>query len=69
MSDAVKIQLILSAASVLVSLITAYFAASTKKTSERTEQNTNHLKDELVAAVSKEQFAAGRKQEKDNPTG
>jgi len=68
MSDPVKIQLILSGTTVLIALITAYFARQAAQTSKKTEENTNHLKDELVAAVSKERYAAGQKQERDNPS-
>jgi len=68
MSDPVKTQLILSGTSVLIALITAYFAYRAKVVAEHTEQNTNHLKDELVAAVSKERYAAGQKEQKENPS-
>lgn len=68
MSDAVKIQLILSGASVLIALITAYFALQAARVSKRTEENTNHMKDELVASVREAAYEAGRKQEKTNPS-
>jgi hypothetical protein len=55
-----------------VSAISAYFAykahmtsIATREIAERTEENTNHLKDELVAEVRSASFAAGRKQEKE----
>lgn len=44
----------------------AEIARETNDVAKKTEQNTNHLKDELVEAVSRERFAAGQKQEADD---
>jgi hypothetical protein len=60
LSDAVKVQLILSGTSLLIAIITAYFARQAAVTSRKTEQNTNHMKDELVASVREAAYEAGR---------
>lgn len=71
MSDAVAIALITACASVppsLVGVAAAYFsyraskiAAETKQIAQHTEENTNHLKDELVELTAKASHAEGYK--------
>ncbi len=68
LSDETQRALIVGLTTSIPAIIAAYFSYRAKVISEKTEHNTNHLKDELVAAVSAERFAAGQKQEKDNPT-
>lgn len=65
MSDSVQIALITGLTTSLPSIIAAYFAYRSAHDSRQTKINTNHMKDELVAAVSKERFAAGAKSETD----
>lgn len=45
---------------------TVVIAKETKAIAEKTEHNTNHMKDELVAEVRKGAFAAGQKDNKEN---
>jgi hypothetical protein len=58
MSDPVQMALIAAGIPAVVSIVGAYFsykasviAGQTRTIAEKTEQNTNHMKDELVAAI------------------
>ncbi len=68
LSEAVQLALVAKLPELAIaaaSIATSYLSYRTHKIAKKTEENTNHLKDELVAAVSKERFAAGQKQEAD----
>ncbi len=68
MSDETQRALIVGLTTSVPAIVSAYFAYRAAVISKKTEINTNHLKDELIAAVSAERYAAGQKQEKDNPS-
>lgn len=75
MSEAVQLALIDKLPSLIAGvsgMFAAYFAyrahriaKDTNVVARKTEENTNHLKDELVAEVRKASFAAGQKQATD----
>ncbi len=71
MTEAVQLALIKNIPGIVVAvstIATAYLSYRTHIVAKKTEKNTNHLKDELVEEVRKGSFAAGQKQEKDNPS-
>ena len=68
MSDETQRALIVGLTTSVPAIISAYFAYRAAVISEKTEKNTNHLKDELVASVKEAAYEAGRKQEKSNPS-
>lgn len=59
MSDPVQVALIGVVTSAVPSCMAAFFAWRAAKISEHTEQNTNHMKDELVALTAKSSHAEG----------
>jgi hypothetical protein len=65
MSEPVQLALIAAAASVIPSI----FSYLTHRRMDELEKNTNHLKDELVAAAKAGAFAAGVKSQKEKETG
>lgn len=77
-SEAVQLELVKNIPQIMTggsAIAIAYFTykthlvtKETKTIAEHTEQNTNHMKDELVAEVRKASFAAGQKEEKKNPS-
>ena len=64
-----KIPVIVAAGASIASAYLAYKTHTVSKETQavaiQTEQNTNHLKDELVNEVRQAAFAAGQKQEKE----
>jgi hypothetical protein len=70
-SEAVQLKLVENIPQIMVgisSIAIAYFTYRTHEVTKdtniiakKTEENTNHLKDELVAEVRKASFAAGQK--------
>ncbi len=68
LSEAVQLALVARLPELAIaaaSIFTSYLTYRTHTIAKKTEENTNHLKDELVAAVGKERFAAGQKHEAD----
>lgn len=68
MTEAVQLALIDKLPAIVIAictLATAYLTYRTHKVAKQTEENTNHLKDELVAEVRQASFAAGEKSMKD----
>ncbi len=67
MSDAVEIALITSLTTGIPSILAMVFAflgrraaLATQVTAKQTEENTNHMKDELVALTAKSSHAEGK---------
>ncbi len=67
MSDAVEIALITSLTTGIPSILAMVFAflgrraaLATQVTAQKTEENTNHMKDELVALTAKSSHAEGK---------
>lgn len=50
---------IISLVGALSAIVSAYFSYKAKIQSEKTEKNTNHMKDELVALTAKSSHAEG----------
>lgn len=77
-SEAVQLKLIDNIPQIVTgvsAIAIAYFtyrthliSQDTNAVAKHTEQNTNHMKDELVAEVRKASFAAGQKDQKTNPS-
>jgi len=68
MSETVQLALIEKVPSIVIAIttiVTAWLTYRTHRVAKQTEENTNHLKDELVQEVRQASFAAGQKQEKD----
>jgi hypothetical protein len=66
MSDVVKVALISAASTALPSLLAAFFSYRASRHAKlavqiatQTEENTNHMKDELVALTAKSSHAEG----------
>ena len=77
-SEAVQLELVRNIPQIMTgvsAVAIAYFtyrthlvAQNTNEVAKHTEQNTNHMKDELVAEVRKASFAAGKQEQKDSPS-
>ena len=72
MSDPVVVALITGTTTMLPAMVAAIFSFLASRdarramiTSQRTETNTNHMKDELVALTQKSAFAEGKKHAED----
>lgn len=67
-SDAVLIEIVRDSGiflTAVMSALAAWFARRAVVVSKQTEQNTNHMKDELVSLTAKAAYAEGIKDEKE----